>query len=65
MWKPLGQILVSQGAITDSQLNYALEIQLNSPDPMRLGDVLVSMGLITHEQVEAALAEQGSATAAK
>jgi len=58
MWKPLGEILVEQGLVTEEQLTYALEIQLDSSDVIMLGEVLVSMGVVSKEQVEAAIKSQ-------
>ena len=54
-YKPLGQILVEQGAITQRQLNYVLELYQKRP---RLGDVLVKSHAITAAQLDAALAHQ-------
>src|SRR5207249_623962 len=51
-YKPLGQILVEQGVITQRQLNYVLEYYQKRP---RLGDVLVRSRAITSAQLEAAL----------
>ncbi|MGL5309736.1 MAG: phage adsorption protein NrfB, partial [Plesiomonas shigelloides] len=53
--RPLGQILVSQGALTDAQLEQALT---NRIEGLRLGGMLVHQGIITCRQLAAALAEQ-------
>ena len=58
MWRPLGEILVSKGLVTEEQLTYALEIQLDSSDVVMLGEILISMGAVTRSQIEEALAEQ-------
>jgi len=54
--RPLGQILLEQGALTEAQLHLAL---LNPMRGLRLGSALVHRGVITTEQLAAAVAEQG------
>jgi len=54
--KPLGDILLDRGMITDEQLHAALDEQKQSRK--RLGEVLVSLGFITEEQVTEARALQ-------
>ena len=53
--RPLGQILVEQGALTEAQLHLAL---LNPMRGLRLGSALVHRGVISTEQLAAAVAEQ-------
>ena len=55
--RPLGQILVEQGAITAEQLEYGLTHRVRG---LRLGGSLLSQGIITAAQLAAALAEQNS-----
>lgn len=55
--RPLGQILVEQGAITAEQLEYGLTHRVMG---LRLGGSLLSQGIITAAQLAAALAEQNS-----
>ena len=50
--KPVGQILVGQGEVTQKQLNYLLNRFNKRP---RLGDILVRAGTITKEMLEAGL----------
>jgi type IV pilus assembly protein PilB len=55
----LGEVLVEQGAITDEQLEAALEAQREAAKErrrIRLGAVVVEMGFATERQVAAALA---------
>lgn len=54
----LGDILISEGAITKDQLNKTLSEQKYSQD--RLGDVLIKLGYAVEEQVCAGLAFQMS-----
>jgi bacteriophage N4 adsorption protein B len=53
--RPLGQILVAQGAITKTQLEEAL---LRPVRGLKLGSSLVHLGLISSPQLAAAVAEQ-------
>ena len=53
--KPLGQILVEQGAISEGQLTAARQSVVRG---LRLGSQLVHQGSITTEQLAKALAEQ-------
>jgi len=57
--KPLGEILVEQGAISQDALIDALQ---NSARGLRLGSQLVHQSIITTEQLATALAEQGHVT---
>ena len=52
----LGKMLISDGIITDDQLNEALELQKESS--VRLGEALVELGHSTEEQVCEALSQQ-------
>ncbi|MCK7514628.1 MAG: Flp pilus assembly complex ATPase component TadA [Desulfobacterales bacterium] len=54
--KPLGELLIEQGLITDKQLREALEFQRNSPDQV-LGQLLLRLGYI-HESDLALLLDQ-------
>ena len=54
--KPLGQILIEQGAITEVQIAEALILPMRG---LRIGSLLVHEGLITTEQLARAVAEQG------
>ncbi len=53
---PLGQMLISYGLISESDLNRALKRQAGTKK--RLGRILVEMGMVTHEQVAQVLEEQ-------
>jgi type IV pilus assembly protein PilB len=55
--RPLGQILVDLGFITDDQLEQLLEVREQHPGEL-IGRVAINMGLITEEQLIQALAEQ-------
>ena len=57
--KPLGEILVEQGAISQDQLTAALQGAVRG---LRLGSQLVHQGVITTGQLAMALAEQGHVT---
>ena len=52
----LGEVLLESGALTDEQLNKALEIQQSSPTRKRLGEVLIESGIITEDRLNTALA---------
>ncbi|MGA1839797.1 MAG: ATPase, T2SS/T4P/T4SS family [bacterium] len=51
-YKPVGQILVDRGIITQKQLNFLLDRFQKRP---RLGEILVHSGIITKETLEIAL----------
>ena len=51
-YKPIGQLLVEQGAITLNQLNFFLDRFKKRP---RLGDILIRSGLINEEVLTVAL----------
>lgn len=51
----LGQILLAQGALTQAQLDKALNLQSTG---RRLGRILVEMGVVTEGQLARALAQQ-------
>lgn len=53
--RPLGQILIDQGALTKEQLEQVL---MNRLPGLRLGSNLVQQGLLTSEQLAAGVAEQ-------
>jgi len=52
----LGEVLLESGALTDEQLNKALELQRSSPTRKRLGEVLIESGIITEDRLNTALA---------
>ncbi len=54
--RPLGEIFVEQGFVTDQELDQALETQRNGGE--KLGEILVSQGSITRLQLASALADQ-------
>lgn len=54
--RALGQILIEQGALTEAQLQQALQNPIRG---LRLGGALVHQDIITSEQLAAAVAEQG------
>ncbi|MBN1537690.1 MAG: chemotaxis protein CheA [Anaerolineales bacterium] len=56
--KPVGEILVSKGVITQEQLHQALENQKDAGPAATLGQSLVSMGFITQEMLDEVLQEQ-------
>ena len=53
---PLGQKLLRAGAITESQLNKALDTNAESGE--RVGEILLTTGVVDGEQLEAALRAQ-------
>ena len=53
---PLGQKLLRAGAITESQLNKALDANAESGE--RVGEILLTSGIVDGEQLEAALRAQ-------
>ena len=57
---PLGAILVSIGAVTDEQLNRALQAQEDSQPKKLLGEFLVEMDFTSREKLSHALAIQTS-----
>ncbi|NQD92050.1 hypothetical protein HP532_05215 [Pseudomonas sp. CrR25] len=54
----LGQVLISKGLITSTQLDAAIQIQLRCQK--RLGEVLIEQGLLTEKQLGKALKKQGN-----
>jgi len=48
--RPLGQLLLCAGKITERELERALELQRRDPS-QRLGDILVEMGSVAEEEV--------------
>lgn len=57
--RPLGEIFVEQGLVTDAELDQALERQRTGGE--KLGEILVAQGSITRLQLASALAEQWTA----
>lgn len=56
--KPVGEILVGKGVITQEQLTQALENQKNAGPAATLGQTLVSMGYVTQGLLDEVLEEQ-------
>ena len=54
--EPLGQKLIRARALTESQLNKALDT--HSQTGKRVGDIMIESGMVTSEQIEAAVAQQ-------
>ena len=54
---PLGQLLVQCGAVTEDQLNQALEYQRQQGTSMLLGEVLQKLDICTEEQIMESLAD--------
>jgi two-component system chemotaxis sensor kinase CheA len=52
--KPIGEILVEEGAVTQEQVESALELQNK-----KVGEILVEKGLTTQDKVDGALKKQG------
>jgi len=52
---PLGELLVSRGRLTESQLQEALKVQRESQQRSRLGELLVKLGVIKPEDIAACL----------
>ncbi|MCF7870803.1 MAG: hypothetical protein K9L94_01755, partial [Candidatus Omnitrophica bacterium] len=55
-YKRLGDILISEGMITDTQLGEALKKQESSGD--KLGELLVKLGYVDERQIAVALSKQ-------
>lgn len=58
MAKPIGQILVEQGAITHEQLKKALEEQRVSKQKKRIGEILIDLAIIDETDIASALSSQ-------
>ena len=56
--RPIGEIFVERGFVTDEQLRSAVELQLKTGQ--RLGEVLVEQGVLSRLDLASALAEQWS-----
>ncbi len=56
VWRPLGQLLLEKGLITEAQLEEALADQRRSG--LRLGEILVGRGWLSLAALTAVLAEQ-------
>jgi hypothetical protein len=54
----IGQLLVSQGFVTDEQIEQALGLQAVNPDSTRIGDLLIEVGYVTREQIQDAVNAQ-------
>ena len=52
----IGEILVSEGGVSEEQLDQALKIQKN--DPRKLGEILISLGFLAPEDLARALARR-------
>ena len=55
--RPLGEVLLRSGRLTEAQLQSALEAQRDQGDHRLLGEILVERGLVTAIDVAAAVAE--------
>ncbi len=55
--RPIGQILLERGLITQEQLDEALNVQRNTAGA-RIGRILVDLGLVTQQDVDQAYADQ-------
>src|SRR5258706_9925000 len=53
----LGEILLDQGCVDQSQIDAALEKQMNG-DSRKIGEIFISEGLCQEADITAALAEQ-------
>jgi type IV pilus assembly protein PilB len=53
----IGDILVQEGLVTETQLSNALQIQAEDPK-LRLGEILQGQGAATHETIVSTLAEK-------
>ena len=56
--KPIGEILIEQGAISQEQLQMALKEQKNSTKKRRLGEVLIQLGMVEERDIVVALSIQ-------
>lgn len=56
--RPLGELLVEDGRITDVQLSAALAKQAEDPASRRLGELLVEAGVVSADDVATAVATQ-------
>lgn len=54
--KPMGQLLIERGLITQADLNHALAEQKKSGHQKLLGETIVELGLCTEDQIVEALA---------
>ncbi|MDF2534766.1 MAG: type secretion system protein [Bacillales bacterium] len=54
----LGEVLVSEGYITDEQLHMAIEMQKNDSAKRRLGQIIIESKIITEEQMLTALSKR-------
>ena len=54
--KPLGEILVDQGSLSEEQLKEALQIQ--GGDKRMIGQILLSRGYVKRHHIDIALAKQ-------
>ncbi|MFN8126534.1 MAG: ATPase, T2SS/T4P/T4SS family [Candidatus Nanopelagicales bacterium] len=55
--RALGDVLLSQGRVTQAQIDDAIERQRNAPERLRLGRILVQEGIIDEIALAEALAE--------
>jgi len=55
-YKKLGEILVSEGMITNEQLQEAVKVQYKEGG--KLGEILIKLGYVTEEQIVVALSKQ-------
>lgn len=54
-YSKIGELLVDEDYIRDSELNYALKIQRNKTVPRKIGQILIEKRIIEKEQLRKAL----------
>lgn len=54
--KRLGEILISEGLISDEQISLALDIQKKTEE--KLGDILVNQGMVSYDEILTAIKRQ-------
>jgi hypothetical protein len=58
----IGHLLVSQGYVTEEQIERALGLQAMSTDSTRIGEVLIDVGFVTNGEIQEAVNAQLEAT---
>ena len=56
--KPIGEILIETGQLTDDQLKHALKYQNEEAPDQKIGEILKDLGFVTEDQLLMALAKQ-------
>ena len=56
--KPLGEILLEQGSISEEKLQEALQIQSSTSGNRMIGQILLSRGYVKRHHIDIALAKQ-------